>query len=97
MAREKTDNFTTRLKVETTFAPGDVRDHRDGFSQREYRRNLQDKGPAESGEGFPPMASVTQPSKPKGGTKPVRTRKKTKQDAAVEAALDNDLKQRNLK
>ena len=50
----QTDNFTTRLKVETTYAPGDVRDHRDGFSQREYFRNLQDNPPETDGGGFQP-------------------------------------------
>lgn len=93
---DESENFNHRLKVETTFAPGDVRDHREGFSQREYRRNMQDKPQANEGGGFPAMKSVTEAPKPKGGTKPVRQRKKTKQDEAVEAANTKDLKNRNL-
>ena len=97
MPYEETDNFTTRLKVETTYAPGDVRDHRDGFSQREYFRNMQDNPPETDGGGFQPMKSVTQAPKPKAGTKPARQRKKTKQDAETESAHIKDLKKRNLK
>ena len=41
------------------------------------------------------MKSVTEAPKPKGGTKQV-SRKKTKQDEAVEAANKKDLKKRNL-
>lgn len=96
MSYDETDNFNTRLKVETTFGPGDVRDHRDGFSQREYFRNMQDKPQANEGGGFPAMKSVTEAPKPKGGTKQV-SRKKTKQDEAAEAANDKDLRTRNLK
>ena len=83
-------NFNHRLKVETTFAPGDVRDHREGFTQREYTRNQQDKNKTdkepEPKAGFPPMESVTK-----------APRKKTKKDLELEAANKKDLQNRNLK
>ena len=89
------ENFSTRLRVETTYGPNDVRDHRDGFIQEQYRINMQDKPQTNDGGGFPNMKSVTKPSTPKGGVKP-RTRKKTV-DPAIEAANNKDLKQRNIK
>ena len=91
---EPTDNFTSRLRVETNIQ-GEIMDHRKGFAQREYRRNLQDQPQANHGGGFPPMKSVTEAPKPKGGTKQV-SRKKTKQDEDIEAANKKDLKKRNL-
>ena len=96
-AYEDFENFSSRLTVETTFAPGDVRDHRDGFTQREYRRNMQDDSERkEQMAGFPAMKSVTEAPKPKAGTKRVSRRKST-DDAALEAAHDKDLKTRNIK
>ena len=92
---EEFENFSSRLRVETTYAPGEVRDHRDGFTQQEYRRNMQDDSDRkEPMAGFPPMESATQAPKPKGGVKP---RRRTKSDAAIEAANTSDLKKRNLK
>lgn len=91
---EPTDNFTSRLRVETNIQ-GEITDHRKGFAQREYRRNLQDQPQANYGGGFPSMKSVTEAPKPKGGTKQV-SRKKTKQDEDIEAANKKDLKKRNL-
>ena len=86
-------NFNHRLKVETTYAPGVVKDHREGFTQREYFRNLQDNPKEPTGQR---MESVTQAPKPKGGVKQ-RTRKKTAADEQVEQANTKDLKNRNLK
>ena len=99
---EDTDNFTTRLKVETTYAPGEVRDHRDGFQQQQYRRNLQaDNRP----HGMQPMGEVTgqfkMPDKPvnrepkpvKSGARP----QKSVADKQLEEANKKDLKKRNLK
>jgi len=93
---EDSVNFNHRLTVETNMQ-GEVMDHREGFSQREYFRNSQKEPQDTEGGGFQPMKSVTQPSKPKGGTKQVRQRKKTKSDEAVEAANQQDIKKRNLK
>ena len=89
-----TDNFHTRLRVETTYAPGEVRDHREGFTQQEYFRNQQKNPKQTDAAGFPPMESVTQPSKPKGG---VKQRRKTKQDEQLEQAIDKDLSKRNVR
>ena len=93
------ENYTNRLTVETTFGPGDVRDHRDGFSQREYKRNQQDdSAKKEPMAGFPPMESVTQPSKPKAGTKQVTRRKDSPaDDNKLKEANNKDLKSRNIK
>ena len=89
------ENFSSRLTVETTYGPGDKRDHRDGFTQKEYFRNMQDKPQTNDGGGFPEMKSVTKPSTPKGGVKQ-RSRKQTT-DPAIDAANQKDLKQRNIK
>ena len=96
MTYDNTDNFTSRLKVETTYAKDDVRDHRDGFTQQEYFRNQQDKPkqPNTAG-GFPPMASVTQPPKPKAGVK--QRRSTAKEDQKLKEALDKDLSKRNVR
>ena len=89
---EPTNNFTTRLKVETTYAEGDVRDHRGDnhdFVRSEYRRNLQTKNKTDeepAPKGFPPMQSVTKAPQPK-----------TKKDLEVEKANQKDLNQRNIK
>ena len=94
---EETDNFTTRLKVETTYAPGEVRDHRDGFQQQQYRRNLQtDKRP----HGMQPMGEVTgqfkMPDKPVSREpKPVKSG--ARNDEKIKEANQKDLKQRNIK
>ena len=85
---DETDNFTSRLKVETTFAPGEVRDHRDGFTQQEYRRNMQETPLNEPAKGFPPMKNVVRPKKKTA---------KNQSDAALEAANQKDLQNRNLK
>ena len=69
----------TPLRVETTYAPGDVRDHRDGFTQQEYFRNMQDKPQTNDGGGFPEMKSCIKPSTPKGETKQRRSKKTTKE------------------
>ena len=91
-------NFNNRLNIETTFGPGDVRDHRDGFAQREYRRNQQDESEnKEPMAGLPPMKSVTEPPKPKAGVKNPRKRTPKTDDAALDAAHTKDLKTRNLK
>ena len=92
---EDSQNFNHRLKVETNMQ-GEIIDHREGFAQREYFRNMQDQPQANEGGGFPPMKSVTQPPKPKGGVKKV-SRKKTQQDEAIDKAVEKDLKSRNLK
>ena len=83
---EESRNFNHRLRVETTFAPGEVRDHREGFTQQEYRRNQQKSQPKEEAAGFPPMKSVTK-----------APRKRTKKDIELEQANNQELKNRNLK
>ena len=84
--REPTDNFTTRLTVETTY-PDKVIDHRSReFYDREYRRNLQTEPKEEPTKGFPPMKSVTKAPK-----------KKTKKDLELEQANTKDLKNRSIK
>ena len=86
---EESKNFNHRLRVETTFAPGEVRDHREGFTQQEYRRNQQKSQPKEEeAKGFPPMKNVVRPQK---------KTTKNKTDAALEAANQKDLQNRNLK
>lgn len=86
------ENFSTRLRVETTFAEGDVRDHRDGFTQKEYFRNLQDtKKPEETPQGFPPMKGVV-----KAPRKKPQPRRKT-EDKAIEEAVKKDLSKRNVR
>ena len=79
-----------------------VIDHRkDNFYTREYLRNNQKNSePQEQLSGFPPMKSVTQPPKPKGGTKQVSGKKKTttdQQDSALKKANQKDLKNRSIK
>ena len=95
---EPFENFHTRLKVETVFAEGDVRDHRTGdFYKREYERNQQRKDePVEPAVGFPSMKGVVNAPKPKGGTKQV-SRKKSASDQKILDANNTDLKNRNLK
>ena len=83
---EESRNFNHRLRVETTFAPGEVRDHREGFTQQEYRRNQQKSQPKEEAKGFPPMKSVTKAPK-----------KKTKAELDIEKANTKDLKNRSIK
>ena len=83
---EEYENFTTRLKVETN-VQGEVIDHRDGFSQQEYFRNMQNKPEVEEepAKGFPPMKSVVK-----------APRKKTKKELDLEKANTKDLKNRNI-
>ena len=93
---DEVDNFTSRLRVETTY-PDKVIDHRTReFYDREYKRNMQDKPLKNEGRGFPDMNSVTEAPKPKAGTKRVRT-KKTTDDQSVIDANQKDLKSRNIK
>ena len=84
---EEYENFNTRLKVETN-VQGEVIDHRDGFSQKEYFRNMQNKPEVEEepAKGFPPMKGVVKAPK-----------KKTKEQVKLEQANQKDLKSRNLK
>lgn len=99
MAKQKNpygeyENFHNRLRVETTYAEGDVRDHREGFVQQEYRKNLQDNPERNQGmSGFPAMKSVTKAPKPKAD----KPRSSKSQDKALEDALDKDLSKRNVR
>ena len=90
---EDFENFSSRLRVETTFAEGDVRDHRDGFTQREYRRNMQDTPETTEEKGFPAMKGVVKAPKPKRKPKKTTT---DEQDAALNQAAKKDLRTRNL-
>ena len=84
---EPTDNFNTRLRVETTYGPGVVKDHREGFQQQQYFRNMQDEQkPKDEPKGFPPMKGVVK-----------APRKKTKAELDLQKANSKDLKQRNIK
>ena len=98
-AYEPVDNFTSRLRVETSFPDG-KRDHRDGFSQQEYRKNLQDKPEEkEPMAGFPPMKGIVEAPKAKAGVKEKKTpsrRMSAKEKAAIDAANQKDLNRRNL-
>ena len=79
-------NFNNRLKVETNMQ-GEVIDHREGFSQHEYFRNMQNKPEEEEpAKGFPPMKGVVK-----------APRKKTKDEQKLEEANKKDLKTRNIK
>ena len=89
------ENFNTKFQVETAYSDG-VRDHRQGFSQQQYFINNQSEPPDDERTGFAPMKSVTQPPKPKGGTRQV-SRKKTNKDKSVMDANTKDLKNRNIK
>ena len=84
---EEYENFTTRLKVETN-VQGEIIDHREGFQQQEYFRNMQNKPEPEEepAKGFPPMKNVVK-----------APRKKTKAEQKLEEANTKDLKQRNIK
>ena len=86
---EEYENFNTRLKVETN-VQGEVIDHREGFSQKEYFRNMQNQPEPEVKEepakGFPPMKGVVR-----------APRKKTKAEQKLEEANKKDLKTRNIK
>lgn len=87
MSYDESQNFNHRLKVETTFSKDDVRDHREGFTQREYFRNQQKTEVKEEKQsGFPPMKSVTK-----------APRKKTKDEIELEKANTKDLKNRSIK
>lgn len=84
---EDSQNFNHRLTVETTYSKDDVRDHREGFTQREYFRNQQaEQREPDPAKGFPPMKSVTK-----------APRKKTKADLELEKANNQDLNKRNIK
>ena len=93
---EMSENFHSRLRVETTYAKDDVRDHRDGFTQQEYFRNQQSEARSQDRSGgFPPMESVTEAPKPKAGTKQRRTGAKA--DQALQDAVNKDLAKRNVR
>lgn len=81
-------NFNYRLKVETN-VQGEIIDHREGFAQKEYFRNMQDgQKPEKDSEpkGFPPMEGVVMPP-----------RKKSKDEIKLEEANKKDLSERNIK
>ena len=91
---EDAPNFNHRFKVETNMGRQGVVDHREGFAQQEYRKNMQDKSDEkEPLAGFPPMKSVTEAPKPKGGVKQVRAKSEKK----ITDANKKDLQNRNLK
>lgn len=90
---EDFENFSSRLRVETTFSEGDVRDHRDGFTQREYRRNMQEAPETIEEKGFPTMKGVIKAPKPKRKPKKTTT---DDQDAALKKASKEDLSNRGL-
>ena len=92
--REPTDNFTTRLKVQTAYPDG-FRDHREGFHKEQYFFNNQNEPRNTQRSGFVPLNSVVKPPQPKGGTKQVT--RNLDIDPAIEAANNKDLKKRNLK
>jgi len=94
-------NFNYRFNVETNMGKDGIIDHRDpkeSFYTREYKRNMQEELPVVPPTGFAPMRSVTQPPKPKAGTKQRRTKKPTDetQDAALKKAARKDLTDRGL-
>ena len=91
-------NFNYRLKVDTN-VNGEIIDHREGFSQKEYFRGHEKKSEPIM-EPLGPMNGTGQLlKKPQSQIKQkTRTRrKKTTDDAAIEAANTKDLKTRNLK
>ena len=86
------DNFNSRVKVETAY-PDKVIDHRTReFYDREYNRNSQKTSTPPTGG---KMESVTEvPARKRARTKAKAD--KTKQDAALEKAAKNDLINRGL-
>ena len=90
---EPTNNFTSRVSVETTY-PDKVIDHRGKeFRDREYSRNSQKTPPEPRGQ---QMESVTEvPARKRARAK--AKAEKTKQDAALEKAAKDDLTKRNIK
>lgn len=88
---EDTNNFTSRLTVETQY-PDKTVDHRTReFYDREYSRNNQaDRKPATG----MCMDSVTEAPKPKPG---IKQRRRSKADQDLEKANSKDLSKRNIK
>lgn len=82
---EPYENFHTRLKVQTAYPDG-VKDHREGFQQREYFKNNQNEPQDTEPTGFAPMKGVVK-----------APRKKTKADLDIEAANNKDIKNRRIK
>ena len=96
---EEAPNFNNRFIVETNLA-GEVVDHRDGFQQQEYRKNMQDKPqPVEGPEGFPVMVGAVKAPQKKAGTKQVKhgSRKASPTEQKIQDASTNDLKKRGIK
>ena len=96
---EEAPNFNNRFKVETNLG-GEVVDHREGFQQQEYRKNMQDSPQPEEGpEGFPVMVGTVQAPKKKPGTKQVKhgARKLTSAEQKLQNESTKDLKKRGIK
>ena len=90
---EPVDNFTSRLRVDTTY-PDKVVDHRGKeFRDREYQRNSQSTPPKPKGQ---QMESVTEVPARKRARAKAKDAKQT-DDAALKEAATKDLKQRNIK
>ena len=99
MADYEGRNFNHRLKVETHYPNGVVKDHRENFVKEQYFLNMQDKDKRDDEDtpaGFPPMKSCIQGTKPNAETKQV-SRKKTTKDQSVMDANTEDLRTRNIK
>lgn len=85
------------LKVETN-VDGEVKDHRDGFAQEQYRRGMSKtfesvpEGPEEKGPGEMKTRPIQKPQPKRSKKKPLP---KT-DDAALKRANNKDLSNRNI-
>ena len=95
--REPTDNFHTRLKVQTAYPDG-FKDHREGFHKEQYFFNNQNEPRNTERSGFVPLNNRVAPPKPKAGTKQISPKpNKSKADLDLEAANKKDIKNRRIK
>ena len=91
--REPTDNFNTRLKVQTAYPDG-FRDHREGFHKEQYFFNNQNEPRNTERSGFVPLNNTVRRPKP---TEPPKRKQTTdKEDAALKKAAKQDLTNRGL-
>ena len=94
---EQPGNFNHKLKVETNMGKEGVVDHREGWQQKEYHRF--NGGVYETPEGATPgpvkRGERTKAAKPQPQPKK-RAKPKQANDAALKAAVEKDIKSRNL-
>ena len=91
--REPTNNFTSRLRVQTAYPDG-FRDHRQGFHKEQYFFNNQNEPRNTESSGFVPLNNTVRPSKKKDTT--VNKTTTDKEDTALKKAVKDDLTKRGL-